>query len=394
MTLLYSTFAATPNYTKGRLYHERESSYKDAFLIDYEKIIRSNSFRRLQYKTQVLINHAGDHFRNRMTHSIEVASIASIISKNLNISSKLAENISLCHDIGHPPFGHTGEKALNQCIQSYGGFCHNAHAIKILTEIDCSPGNAKGLNLTWETLEGVAKHNGPLSGNINNVIANYNSFHNLHLNKYPSLEAQVSAISDDITYYCHDIEDGIQVGYFTIDEILDVPIIAKAYSLINHSKDTLPCSSKNTVTLLTQYLADILLSDVLENTKHNLMHNKIETQEDIANAKSILATFSNELKNDIILLRKFLFQHFYHNHKRYVTVYKCTKIINSLFELYMNDPKCMPLNWQARITGNKHNNINKDVSHDALESVVCDYIACMTDRYAIKAFNAFCKVEF
>lgn len=220
-------YLLSSNYDKAytRLYAEEFDPYQTEFEKDSARIIRSNSFRRLQYKTQVVINHEGDHFRNRLTHSIEVAHIARLISKQLKLSQELAQNISLCHDIGHAPFGHTGEDALQECMKDYGGFCHNAHAIHLLTEIDTLYTNFKGLNLTWALLEGVAKHNGPVIENIPTVIANYNVKQNLELPTYPSLEAQVSSLSDDITYNCHDIEDGVRMNLVNIDDLCQIPLL-------------------------------------------------------------------------------------------------------------------------------------------------------------------------
>lgn len=375
--------SASSERDKSRLYSESPNAYKTEFEKDYERIIRSNSFRRLQYKTQVVVNHEGDHFRNRLTHSIEVANVARLIAKQLNLSEELAQNISLCHDIGHAPFGHTGEDVLREEMKDYGGFCHNAHAIHLLTKIDSLYPRFVGLNLTWGLLEGIAKHNGPLLQNVPSVIADYNSFHNLDLHTYPSLEAQVSSLSDDITYNCHDIEDGVRMKLFNIEDLEGVPILAP---LVKEICDTYKDSTESILVMeVTRKLRYILIEDLLSTTKTNLQKHSIKTAFDVRQHNSFLASFSANMIQDLNEIKSFLYNNFYNNHQIYVIKYKCKKIVKKLFKVYMDDVKCMPVEWQKKINDN---------TDRTKATIVSDYIACMTDRYAIKQFELLHNLRF
>ena len=201
-------FACDPAQTRGRRFSEAPAPTRSDFQRDRDRIVHSTAFRRLVYKTQVFINHEGDHYRNRLTHSLEVSTVARSIARTLNLSEHLAESVALAHDLGHTPFGHAGEEALNRCMENFGGFSHNAHSLKILTKIEHKYAKFEGLNLTWEVLEGIVKHNGPINANIPKFIVDFNTEYNLDLQKYSSAESQIAALSDDITYICHDIEDG------------------------------------------------------------------------------------------------------------------------------------------------------------------------------------------
>jgi dGTPase len=380
----YASYSITPQNTKGKLHNEDLSSYRTVFERDYDRVIRSNTFRRLQYKTQVLVNHAGDHFRNRMTHSLETASMARSLASNLNVNVKLAETIALCHDLGHSPFGHAGEDELKKCMLPYADFCHNAHAIKILTQIESPYHGFSGLNLSWEVLEGIAKHNGPIVLNIPKPIADYDKIHNLDLAKYPSIESQISSLADDISYSAHDMEDGIRANLFDINKLIDeVEIISEIAKKIKTKY--LDVENLKFLYEINRRMTEFLFEDVLKTTKANIVKYNISSVEDIMNLDKPLASFSERVEKQLAELKKFLMANIYKHQTVYLVSAKCKMIIRKLFDLYMNDPKCLPLNWQKKIDN------NSDLTR---ATIVCDYIACMTDRYAIDMYQSFYNLNF
>jgi len=380
----YASYSITPRNTKGKLYNEELSSYRNVFERDYDRVIRSNTFRRLQYKTQVLVNHAGDHFRNRMTHSLETASMARSLASNLNVNVKLAETIALCHDLGHSPFGHAGEDELKKCMLPYGDFCHNAHAIKILTQIESPYHGFSGLNLSWEVLEGIAKHNGPITLNIPKPIADYDKIHNLNLSKYPSIESQISSLADDISYSAHDMEDGIRANLFDINKLVDeVEIISEIVKKIKTKY--LDVENLKFLYEINRRMTEFLFEDVLKTTKDNLTKYNITSVEDVMNIDKPLASFSRSVEKQLADLKKFLMANIYKHQTVYLVSAKCKMIIRKLFDLYINDPKCLPLEWQKKIDD------NSDLTR---ATIVCDYIACMTDRYAIDMYQSFYNLNF
>lgn len=371
----YSSF-----HTKGRLFPEAPDALRHDFEKDYYRIITSNSFRRLQYKTQVVMNSEGDHFRNRMTHSLEMGHIADIIAKHLGLSRQLATNISLCHDIGHPPFGHAGENALNLCMQDHGGFSHNAHAVKLLTLLDSKFLRFPGLNLCWETIEGVVKHNGPINiSNTDQYIVHYNQQWDLLLSQQPSLEAQISNLADDITYNCHDIEDGIRMNCFVVEDLSTIPLL----QTIIYDLSSMVTNEYAMINLVVEKLKSILIQDLLSNIEINISAHNIASVDDIRSHTGSLVQFSQHIQHNLAVLKEFLFNKFYNNPVIITSNQKCQHIIRQLFDLYLNHPKYLPHDWQARVTTN-----NK------LINVVADYIACMTDRYAIKQFELLYSIQF
>ena len=380
----YASYSITPRNTKGKLYNEELSSYRTVFERDYDRVIRSNTFRRLQYKTQVLVNHAGDHFRNRMTHSLETASMARSLASNLNVNVKLAETIALCHDLGHSPFGHAGEEELKKCMLPYGDFCHNAHAIKILTQIESPYHGFSGMNLSWEVLEGIAKHNGPIASKIPKPIADYDKVHNLDLSKYPSIESQISSLADDISYSAHDMEDGIRANLFDINKLVDqVEIISEIAKKIKTKY--IDIENLKFLYEINRRMTEFLFEDVLKTTKDNLTKYNITSVEDVMNIDKPLASFSENVEKQLADLKKFLMANIYKHQTVYLVSAKCKMIIRKLFDLYINDPKCLPLNWQKKID---------DDSDLTRATIVCDYIACMTDRYAIDMYQSFYNLNF
>ena len=382
---MLAEYACNPANTKGRLYKEDTTPYRNEFERDRDRIIHSNAFRRLQYKTQVFINEENDHYRNRLTHSIEVSSVARSISRTLNLSSDLAETVALAHDLGHAPFGHAGEYALNESMKDYGGFSHNTHALKILTRLERKYASYDGLNLTWEVLEGIVKHNGPLrKDNIDDYVLEYDSINNLDLIHYSSAEAQVASLSDDITYICHDLEDSIKYRIINFDDLSEIKYVAE---YIKDLKDKFKkISSSSLIYEVVRKILHHLIDSLLLETRYNIGKYKIETTLDIRNLNSQLVDFTETTRVEILEIKSFLFDKVYrHPHILSITL-KCHKIINGLFKLYMDDTNLLPISWQELID-NKRNVKSKAM-------VISDYIACMTDRFAINEYEAFYNINF
>jgi dGTPase len=374
-------FAVVEEESLGRLYRENydDSKYRSVFGRDRDRIINSSAFRRLQYKTQVFVNHEGDHYRTRLTHSLEVAQIARWIAGALKVNKDLAEIVSLAHDLGHTPFGHAGEDALNEEMKNFGGFSHNAHTLKIITKIETRFIEFEGLNLSWEMLEGVVKHNGPIvdESKVNGYISEYNSRHDLDLKNFPSLESQISAISDDIAYNNHDIEDGLRADLFKIEELFSLPLIGKIYQEIlaqypNIKREMLVGEAKKRMTLA-------MVVDVIDTAQKNLQENKIQNENDVRNAGKFLIHFSAEMELAHQAIKKFLMQNMY----RHSVVNRMTthakKVISGLFGFYLNSPDCLP-DERAELA-------IKAGDQKQLAILISDYIAGMTDRFAIKEFE-------
>ena len=363
-------------FTKGRLYNEDVCPLRTDFQRDRDRIIHSSAFRRLKDKSQVFVENQGDNFRTRLTHSIEVAQIARSISNNLNLNIDLSEAISLSHDLGHPPFGHTGEEALNNCMKNYGGFDHNSHALKIVTKIEKKYALFDGLNLTWETLEGIIKHNGPVKKPFQKYIHDYNKLHNLDLNYFPSLEAQVANISDDIAYNNHDLIDGINFKIFQFEELITLPIIRDCYKIV--SKNYPKLDKLRIQHEVFRKLFNTMVFDVIETTKKNIENMKVSGDKYyILNTK--IVSFSKRLENEINSIKNFLFDRMYRHWTVRRMRAKVSKIIHSLFETFSNEPQLLPPEWFKLIT-----DLNSD---DKKKEVICDYIAGMTDRFAIMEFK-------
>lgn len=366
-------FRYKASHKKGRLFQEGDSYYESPFRRDYERIIQSHSFQRLQHKTQVLTDHASmDHCRNRMTHSLETASIARTISYKLGLCPELAEAISIAHDLGHPPFGHAGEDALQECMKNYGGFCHNAYGIKLLTLLEKRYARFDGLNLTWEVIDGILKHNGKYTKQ-DEYIMYYKDIFNLDLNTNPSLEAQVAAISDDIAYNSHDIEDAINAGFFNLDELCEIDLCDSLIKSLNLTN----VSSSRACYEFSRKLTAVLINDVLDNTRKNIDMHSIAESGDAECASIIIVSFSDAINAELGRIRSFLFKRFYKHHSVMFINLRSARIVRSLFEMYVGDPICMPTEWQAQI------------GKFSVQRVVSDYIAGMTNRYALSMYRSF-----
>jgi len=371
-----ASYACNPEKSKGRLYKEEKDLYRTEFQRDKERIIHSTAFRRLEYKTQVFVSPESDHSRNRLTHSLEVASLASNIARRFNLCSDIAEAVALAHDIGHTPFGHTGEDALNEKMKEYGGFDHNTHALKILTSLEQKYAAFNGLNLSTETLESIVKHNGPLKENISNYILEYNKKHDLDLGSNSCAEAQIAALADDIAYNSHDIDDGIRTGLFTLNSICSIKLIKYIRDQIKEK-----FSDIEEVILIHETIRGIrnfLTHDLIDQTDKNLKNYNINTCEDIKDKEFNIVSFSSGVEEDIKEIKAFLMKNMYRYFQVKRVSFKAYKIVSELFDLFMQDPGYLPLNWQKLIKNNEAN-------------VIADYIAGMTDRYAIKEYNSFFK---
>jgi len=364
---------SVPINSKGRVYFEKKSQLRSAYQRDRDRIIHSTAFRRLKHKTQVFINTTGDHYRTRITHSLEVSQIARTLAKYFKLNEDLCETLSLAHDLGHTPFGHAGEEALNSCMKDFGGFDHNIQTVRIVTLLENRYYRFKGLNLSIETIDGLVKHNGPINDldKINSMLGK-NFFKNkIDFNKNSSFEAQVSAISDDIAYNSHDLEDGLKANLFKIDDLMHIPILSV---IIKKQKKMI--NKKNNELVLRQIIREIInemVNDIISNTKKNIMLKKIKTFKDIVNNKYPIVSFSHKMKLFDLSIKEFLREKMYYSKSVLKKTNQGKKIIKSLFELIKKKPKIF-------VNLKKFNHLNK-------ERIICDYIAGMTDRYAINLYK-------
>lgn len=380
---MFASYACNPASTKGRLYKEKLTPYRNEFERDRDRIIHSNAFKRLQYKTQVFVNHEGDHYRNRLTHSIEVSCVARSVAKTLSLCEDLAEGVALAHDLGHTPFGHAGEIALNECMKDYGGFSHNSHSLKILTELEHRYASFNGLNLTWEVLEGIVKHNGPITQNIPDYISSYDSQHNLELNTYPSAEAQLASLSDDIAYICHDLEDSVRAEIIDFHDLAEISFIDSYIFEVKQAFNDI--STSRLIYEAIRKLTHHLIESLLKQTKHNLVKENVSSIDDIRSLSYQVVDFTEEIKKEILEIKRFLFNKVYkHHHVTSVTL-RCQKIVKELFRLYMENTDLLPFSWRELIE--PQNPLSKAMT-------IGDYIAGMTDRYAIKEYQSFYNLNF
>lgn len=376
-----ATFACNPERTKGRIFSENYHDYRNNFQRDRDRIIHSNSFRRLEYKTQVFVNDHGDHYRTRLTHSLEVASVARQIARALKISEDLSESIALAHDIGHPPFGHAGEDALKKCMIDYQGFCHNAHAVKLLTKLEQRYFEFDGLNLCWETIEGVAKHNGPIA-NPPEAIFEYNLVNDLELTKYSSAEAQVAAVADDISYHSHDLEDGIRAGFFLIDDLKSIDLLSEI--IISLEKKYGKNDPDRLVYETVRELSHLVIADLLFNTEKELEKNSVKLESDIRNAGKKIVSLSDSMELENKKIKDFLYKNMYNHESMSNQRNEAKNIIKSLFEFYVEFPEKLPYKWL--------NNYQNLPNQQKKYRLVCDYIAGMTDRYAYNLYSSELKL--
>tara|TARA_B100000900_G_scaffold415409_1_gene445191 strand:+ start:495 stop:1598 length:1104 start_codon:yes stop_codon:yes gene_type:complete len=358
--------------SKGRLNNEASSKYRSPFQRDRDRIIHSASFRRLKHKTQVFVNTDGDHFRTRITHSIEVAQIARSIAKYLELNEDLAETLSLAHDLGHTPFGHAGEDALNECMNDYGGFDHNLQTLRIVMFLENKYFKFNGLNLSIETLEGLLKHNGPMEKimRVDKLIGIKNFKNKINFSTFPSLEAQISAISDDIAYNNHDIQDGINANLFKLEELIEIDFFNKIYK--KYKKKINKKNYKIATYQIIRDSIDLMIKDLISNTQKNIKKFKIKTQKDVIKTNNLCVCFSNKFQNSDKEIRFFLRKKMYENKSVLEKNEKGKKIVNNLFKLIKANPRKF---------------INKEQLTKNNYRAISDFISGMTDRYAINLYN-------
>lgn len=370
MTAIY---ACSPRDSRGRLFHEDESEFRSPFQRDRDRIIHASAFRRLKHKTQVFVEHEGDYFRTRLTHSIEVAQVARTISGVLGLNAELTEAVALAHDLGHTPFGHTGEDALSALMEPYGGFDHNAQAIRIVTSLERHYAEWDGLNLTWETLEGIAKHNGPVLAPVPYALEEYDARHDLELSTHASAEAQVAALSDDIAYNHHDIHDGLRAELFSTDDLLALPIVGDCFRAVDAKYPDLDKYRRRHEALRRFF--GVLVEDVIGVSRANLADLGPQTCGDIRGAGRMMVQFSPDLWANLKLVRKFLFSRMYRAPSVVKMRTEVTQVVEDLFPLFMAQPEHLPKQWRRDVAEAK--------GEVALARIVSDYISGMTDRFAI-----------
>lgn len=380
---MLAPYACQPSQSRGRLHGEDLSSFRSAFQRDRDRIIHSSAFRRLKHKTQVFVEHEGDYYRTRLTHSIEVAQVARTIAGVLGLNTDLAECIALAHDLGHTPFGHTGEDALDAVLKPYGGFDHNAQSLRIVAKLERRYAEYDGINLTWETLEGLVKHNGPLvsrsgqgtHGAVPLPILEYCEMQDLEIGTFASLEAQVAAIADDIAYNTHDIDDGLRAGYLTFDMLEEVPFLSGLMAEVRAKYPKLD-DDRFAHEIMRRQITR-MVEDVIGVAQHNLSLLKPTCAADIRAADHTIATFSPAMAETDKQIKKLLFAHIYRHAEIMRIRAGATQIVTDLFHRYMETPAEMQSHyWVDSIPG---------MSSPAKARHVGDYLAGMTDSYALKA---------
>lgn len=374
---MIAAFASDPNRARGRRVSEEESAFRSCFQRDRDRIIHSSAFRRLKHKTQVFVEHEGDYFRTRLTHSIEVAQVARTVAGALGLNQELTEAVALAHDLGHTPFGHTGEDKLHELMAPYGGFDHNAQAVKIVTSLERHYAEFDGLNLTWECLEGIAKHNGPVLGDIPYALADYVELHDLELHTHASAEAQVAALADDIAYNNHDLQDGLRAGLFSEADIQALPVIGPAFAEVDRIYPNLSQNRRKHEALRRVF--GVMVADVIDTSRQLLEASGAMTVEDIRAYGAPVIAFSEGFLKDLNTIRKFLFSRMYRAPSVMEKRAQVTKVVEALFPLFMQRTDLLPMTWQ--------DDIKQLPDETAVARKVSDYIAGMTDRYALMEYE-------
>jgi dGTPase len=380
-----ATYASDPNQSRGRLVAETEAINRSPFQRDRDRIIHSNAFRRLKHKTQVFVYHEGDYYRTRLTHSIEVAQIARAISRMLGLNEDLAEALALAHDLGHTPFGHAGEEALAEMLADAGGFDHNAQTLRILTRLERRYAEFDGLNLTWETLEGVVKHNGPLTGPnaplgadgrakpVPGGILAYDERHPLDLDQYASAEAQVASLADDIAYNNHDFDDGLRAGLFDLDDVAELPLIG---DLLREVRTKYPKLDRQRVIYETiRRMIGAMVYDLAAESGRRLKDSGAESAADIRALGRPVVAFSGGMLVDLNALRAFLKERMYRHFLVNRMASKARRIVTDLYCQFVEEPSILPTEWYEESGRGDPQKTRR---------VVADYIAGMTDRYALR----------
>ncbi|SMF14225.1 dGTPase [Tistlia consotensis] len=377
-------YACRPADSRGRLYQEAESATRSAFQRDRDRIVHAGAFRKLQYKTQVFVYHEGDYYRTRLTHSLEVAQIARSLSRALGLNEDLAEALALAHDLGHTPFGHAGERALREAMRAHGGFDHNEQAFRVVTRLEARYAEFDGLNLTWETLEGLAKHNGPLD-EPRPSLARFCERFDLELASHASAEAQVAALADDIAYNNHDIDDGLRAGLLELDELRAVPLVAE---VLDEVERTYPDLERGRLIHETvRRLIGLMVDDLLTETRRRLAEARPDSAAALRALGRPVVAFSEDMRQKERTLRRLLFQRVYRHYKVNRMTQKAERVVRELFVLYLERPDCLPDAWQAAVARAEAGAAADPggAAGQGRARVVADYIAGMTDRYALEA---------
>ncbi|WP_417714261.1 deoxyguanosinetriphosphate triphosphohydrolase [Pseudophaeobacter arcticus] len=370
---MHASYATKPDQSRGRLISEEESSFRSPYQRDRDRIIHASAFRRLKHKTQVFVEHEGDNYRTRLTHSIEVGQVGRTIAAALGLNQELTEAVALAHDLGHTPFGHTGEDALHALMQPYGGFDHNAQAIRIVTCLERHYAEFDGLNLTWETLEAIAKHNGPVVGELPWALAECNAAMDLELHTHASAEAQVAALSDDIAYNNHDLHDGLRAGLFTDEDIAHLPIIGAAYQEVDQKYSGLDALRRRHEALRRVF--GVMVGDVIDTSRKNLRDSGVQSVEEVRALGRPVVAFSPELWRDLKEIRAFLFRRMYRAPSVMEVRVRMAAVVAALFPYFLANPLQMPERW--------HDEIAAALDQTTLARIISDYIAGMTDRFAL-----------
>ncbi len=370
-----AAYACDPAHSRGRLFPEEESAFRSCFQRDRDRIIHASAFRRLKHKTQVFVEHEGDFFRTRLTHSIEVAQVARTIAGALGLDTDLTEAVALAHDLGHTPFGHTGEDALDALMAPHGGFDHNAQTIRIVTRLERHYAEFDGLNLTWETLEGIAKHNGPVTGELPYALAEYDARHPLELDTHASAEAQVAALSDDIAYNNHDLHDGLRAGLFTEADIADLPLVREAYAEVDARHPGIDASRRRHEALRRVFGA--MVADVIDTSRARLEAAAPADAGAVRRLGRPVIAFSDGMWASLREIRTFLFTQMYRAPSVMAQRERVTAAVHDLFPIYLDHPELMPERWQPQIAEAR--------DRTELARHVADYIAGMTDRFALQS---------
>ena len=389
---MLAPFACQPTASRGRLHPEGMSSFRSPFQRDRDRIIHSSAFRRLKHKTQVFVEHEGDYYRTRLTHSIEVAQVARTIAGVLGLNTDLAEAVALAHDLGHTPFGHTGEDALARLMAPYGGFDHNAQALRIVTRLERHYAGFDGLNLTWETLEGIAKHNGPVigpnadkkhDGPLPYALAEVNADWDLELDTHASAEAQVAAIADDVAYSHHDLHDGLRSGLFTEEDLMELPVSGPAFEEVDRLYPGLEKMRRRHEALRRVF--GRMVEDVIAVAQNRLAAAQPQSVDDIRQMGTTIIRFSKPLYQELKAVRSFLFHRMYRAPSVMEVRAQVTRVVDDLFPLFLKEPGLLPQEWRA--------DLEAAADETQLARIVADYVAGMTDRFAIQEHARLMGVE-
>jgi len=368
-------YAANPEYSCGRQHNEPAPAYRSEYQRDRDRVIHSAAFRRLEYKTQVFVNHEGDLFRTRLTHSIEVAQVARSIARALRVNEDLTEGIALAHDLGHTPFGHAGQDALNACMRNYGGFEHNLQSLRVIDELEERYAEFPGLNLTFETREGILKHcslkNAETLGKLGRRFIE---------KLQPSLEAQLTNLADEIAYNSHDVDDGLRSGLIDVEALTEIALFREQYDIVRTKYPQL--APRRTIHEVVRRLIGCQVIDLVETSLVNLEQTRPDSIDAVRHHGKALVTFSDSMREKNLELKRFLRTHLYRHYRVHRMSTKAARTVTELFEAYIDDPRLMPIEAQQHV-----NQLESDNGKDGRARAVADYIAGMTDRYAIAEYE-------